>query len=44
MRISILISLAAALAPIATRAQTAPPSRFAAASMDTFLYGAAFYE
>jgi beta-galactosidase len=44
MRIQILLSLTLALAPTATRAQTAPPARFAAASMDTFLYGAAFYE
>jgi beta-galactosidase len=42
--LSLALALAAVFAPIATRAQTAPPPRFAAASMDTFLYGAAFYE
>src|ERR1039457_1677171 len=38
------VALAASLATIATRAQQAPPPRFAADRMDTFLYGAAFYE
>ena len=42
------VCLAAALtvfvATIATRAQPAPQPRFAADRMDTFLYGAAFYE
>src|SRR5271157_1431937 len=42
--LSLAVSLAAALAPIATRGQTAPPPRFAPGQMDSFLYGAAFYE
>ena len=42
--LALAIVLAAALGSIATRAQMAPPPRFDAASMDTFLYGAAFYE
>ena len=42
--LSLAVSLAAIFAPTGTRGQTAPPPRFAAASMDTFLYGAAFYE
>jgi len=42
--LALAIPLAAALAAIAIRAQTAPPPRFAPASMDTFLYGVAFYE
>jgi beta-galactosidase len=38
------LALATALAMIATPAQTPAPARFAANGMDTFLYGAAFYE
>jgi beta-galactosidase len=37
-------ALAASLGTIAIRAQRAPEPRFAADRMDTFLYGAAFYE
>ena len=37
-------ALAASLSVIATRAQQAPAPRFAPDRMDTFLYGAAFYE
>src|ERR1035441_1552852 len=40
----VALCLAAALATIATQAQAPAPARFAADRMDTFLYGAAFYE
>jgi beta-galactosidase len=44
LALCLAVALAASLFVIATRAQQAPPPRFAADRMDTFLYGAAFYE
>src|SRR5450755_1047712 len=44
-RLALCLAVAlASVAVIATRAQPAPSPRFAADRMDTFLYGAAFYE
>src|ERR1039457_6626339 len=44
LAVCLAAALAASLSVIATRAQQPPAPRFAADRMDTFLYGAAFYE
>ena len=44
LALCLAVALAASLATIAARAQPSPEPRFVAGRMDTFLYGAAFYE
>ena len=44
LAMTLAVGLAAALATIEIRAQGPAQTRFAAGRMDTFLYGAAFYE